>query len=241
MKFIDSLKKSYRKQVFIPAWYSIAINSNYIISRGISTGIKKNAHYMKGTMLDFGCGSKPYHSLFDVKNHIGIDINNSAHNNDISFVDKFYDGKNIPFDDEYFDSIFSSEVLTHIFNVEEIISELNRVLKKNGCFLLTVPFVWKENEKPHDSVRYTSFGIKYLLEKNGFEIIVQEKKGSYFLAISQLFNDYLYTSMPKIKIIKFFFTVLIIFPLNLVEIFLSFILPVNKDIFINNIIVARKK
>ncbi|MBI4929247.1 MAG: class I SAM-dependent methyltransferase [Bacteroidetes bacterium] len=241
MKLIDSLKKYYRRQVFIPAWYSIVINSNYIISRGISSGIKKNAHYMVGTMLDFGCGTKPYHSLFNVKHHIGVEIKNSAHNNDISFVDKFYDGKKIPFDDEYFDSLFSSEALTHIFNVEEIIPELNRVLKKNGCFLLTVPFVWKENEKPNDSVRYTSFGIKYLLKKNGFEIIVQEKKGNYLLVVAQLFNDYLFTAMPNIKLIKFFFTLLIIFPLTLVELFFSFILPVNKDIFINNIIVARKK
>lgn len=241
MKLIDSLKTAYRRQVFIPAWYSIAFNSNYIISRGISNGIKKNAHYMCGKMLDFGCGSKPYRSLFEVKEHIGVDIENPAHNNDISHVDKFYDGKEIPFEDDFFDSIFSSEALTHIFNLEEIVPELNRVLKKKGYFLLTVPFVWKENEKPHDSVRFTSFGIKYLLEKNGFEVIVQEKRGNYFQAISQLLNDYLYSAIPSIKFLKFLVTVLFIFPLNLLELLFSFFLPKNNDLFINNVIVAQKK
>jgi SAM-dependent methyltransferase len=197
---------------------------------------------MSGKMLDFGCGTKPYRMLFKVIDYIGIDIRNSGHNNDISAIDKFYDGKVIPFENEYFDSVFSSEVLTHIFNIEEVIPELNRVLKKNGNLLITVPFVWKENEKPNDSVRYTSFGIKYLLEKNGFEIVKQEKTGHYLLVVIQLLNDYIYSSIiPGIKILKILFTIILIFPLNLLGLILSFILPANKDIFMNNVIVARKK
>ena len=242
MKLMQSLRFFFRKETYIPSWVSIVINSNYFIARGISGGIKKNAHYMSGIMLDFGCGTKPYRSLFKVNKHIGIDVKNSGHSNDISAVDKFYDGTTIPFDDEYFDSIFSSEVLTHIFNVEEVILELKRVLKKNGNLLLTVPFVWKENEKPNDSVRYTSFGIKYLLENNGFEIIIQEKSGHYLLVVFQLLNDFIYSSViSDIKIIKLIFTLLLIFPLNLLGLILSLILPANKDVFMNNIIVARKK
>ena len=167
---MEKIKKYFRKQTFIPSFFSLFINSNYWVARGIASGIKKHAHFMNGLMLDFGCGRKPYSSLFHVKDHVGVDIENPAHENDSSTVDEFYDGKVIPFENEYFDSLFSSEVLTHIFTVEGILPELNRVLKKGGFFLLTVPFVWKENEKPYDSVRYTSFGIKYLLEKNGFEI-----------------------------------------------------------------------
>ena len=36
-----------------------------------------------------------------------------------------YDGKKIPFDNYYFDYIISSEVLEHVFNLNEIIKELN--------------------------------------------------------------------------------------------------------------------
>ena len=242
MKLVDSFKLFFRKEMFIPSWVSIIINSNYFVARGISKGIKKNSHYMTGIMLDFGCGRKPYRSLFKVRDHIGIDVENPAHNNDSSVIDKFYDGKTIPFDNGYFDSIFSSEVLTHIFSIEEVMPELNRVLKKDGYFLLTVPFVWKENEKPHDCERYTSFGIKYLLEENGFEIINQEKTANYLIVIFQLFNDYLYSTIfPNIKLLKFFLTILVIFPLNLIGIILSAVFPSNYDLFINNIIVARKK
>lgn len=237
---ISTLKNQLRKQVFIPGWYAVLINSNYILARGLSQGIKKYSHFMSGIMLDFGCGTKPYRGLFNVQNHIGVDIENPEHDNDLSFVDQFYIGKTIPFEDQYFDSVFSSEVLTHIFNIDEILPEINRVLKSKGFFLVTVPFVWKENEKPHDSVRYTSYGIKHLLEKNGFQIIHQEKKGNYLLACFQLLIDYIYSLFPDFKPLKYILTLLFIFPLNLICMFLSLILPANKDLFLSNIIVAKK-
>lgn len=240
---ISNIKKAFLSQVFIPKWYSVAINSNYFIARGISYGIKENANYMKGKMLDFGCGTKPYRSLFKVDQHIGVDIEKPAtdYSERKSAVDKFYDGRSIPFDNEYFDSVFSSEVLTHIFHADEIIMEICRVLKNGGYILFTVPFVWKENEQPYDSVRYTSFGIKHLLEKHGFDIVVQQKKGNYVTVAGQLFNDCLFSSLPKIGIVRMVFTLLIIFPLHLIQLLLSLILPKNEDIFQNNIIVAQKK
>lgn len=241
MSLLVTCKTFFRRQMFIPSWYAVLFNSNYIVSRGTSGAIRKYSGYMKGRMLDFGCGTKPYRSLFRVQEHIGVDIENTGHSNDVSQIDKFYDGKTIPFGNEYFDSLFSSEVLTHIFTIEEVMGELNRVLKKNGHFLLTVPFVWKENEKPNDSVRYTEHGIRYLLEKNGFEIIVQEKRGNYLLVIFQLFSDYLYGSAPRIKLLRLMVTFGFIFPINLCGIFLSNIFPRNTDLFINNIIVARKR
>ncbi len=242
MRLLNRLRKEFRKEMSIPSWISVMINSNYFISRGIANGIRKNAHYMTGKMMDFGCGIKPYRSLFSVVDHVGVDIENTGHSNSRVFVDKFYDGKTIPFESEYFDSIFSAEVLTHIFNVEEIVPELNRVLKKGGFFLLTVPFVWKENEKPNDSVRYTSFGIAYLLEKHGFQIVSQQKSGHYLTVVFQLLNDYIYSSLfPNVKIVKALFTFLLIFPLNCLGLFLSSICPTNADLFMNSVIVARKK
>jgi len=63
------------------------------------------------------------------------------------------------------DGVFSSETFEHIFNLEEIIKEINRVLKKEGLLLATCPFLWPEHEVPYDYARYTSFAMKNLLEK----------------------------------------------------------------------------
>ena len=47
-----------------------------------------------------------------------------------SKVDFFYDGKQFPFDSSEFDWVFSSEVFEHMFNIDEQLEEINRVLKQ---------------------------------------------------------------------------------------------------------------
>jgi len=104
---INGLKKKFREEQFKPTWLSLFINSNYFIRSGIYRGIQENTHYMSGTMLDIGCGQKPYRDLFAVDKYVGIDIKNEGHQNDISQVDVFYDGTHIPFEDGHFDSAYT--------------------------------------------------------------------------------------------------------------------------------------
>ena len=65
-------------------------------------------------------------------------------------ADRSYDGKTFPFSDGEFDAVLTSEVLEHVFNPDEFLSEINRVLRDDGVLLLTVPFVWDEHEQPFD-------------------------------------------------------------------------------------------
>lgn len=102
---------------------------------------------MEGSVLDFGCGAKPYVNLFcNCTKYVGLDINKSGHDHKNENIDVFYDGEHIPFDDESFDNVFSSEVFEHIAKPELIIPEIKRVLKKGGYMLVTVPFVQKAYE-----------------------------------------------------------------------------------------------
>lgn len=50
-----------------------------------------------------------------------------------------YDGRIIPFAPESFDIVFSSNVLEHVSDINNILSELRRVLKKNGLAVLVMP------------------------------------------------------------------------------------------------------
>lgn len=97
----------------------------------------------------------------------------------------FFDGKNIPIKSGYIDSVICTQVFEHVFEPEIFLNEINRVLKKNGHLLLTLPFVWDKHKKPYDYSRYSSFGIKYLLEKKGFKIIQQYKTTKDFSLIAQ--------------------------------------------------------
>jgi SAM-dependent methyltransferase len=156
-------------------------------------------------------------------------------------IDVYYDGKTIPFDDRYFDSVYSSEVLQHISDIEPIIAEIERVLKKGGYLLITVPFVWHESGQPIDGVRYTSFGIVNLLERHGLKIIHQKKMGNYFTTTIQTRNAYLYHVLfPGPALVKLILTAVFISPYNLLGVILSPILGRNQDLFSNMVIVAQK-
>lgn len=50
-----------------------------------------------------------------------------------------YDGKRIPFRDNAFDLVFSSNVLEHIPHIVAFQAEIRRVLKKEGCVIHILP------------------------------------------------------------------------------------------------------
>ena len=190
MNTLDRLKKRHTHEMFHPSWLGVLINPFYFSRKYLKDEIQNQAHHMKGRMLELGCGTKPYKNLFNVKGHIGLEIEDGR-DHSLKSIDCYYDGKRIPFGDQSFDSFFSSQVFEHIFNLEDIIKEANRVLKKEGKLLVTIPFAWPEHEQPHDFARYTTFGLKNLLERNGFRVILQKKTGGYLLALVQMLCSYL--------------------------------------------------
>jgi len=232
----------YSREMFAPTFLGVFINPFYFIRRGLHKGVISNKGYLKGRLLDFGCGSKPYKNFFDVQEYIGLDIEESGHLYKYEGVDVYYDGKEIPFQDGHFDSIFSSEVFEHIFNLEEILTELHRVLKPGGYMLVTLPFVWEEHEIPYDFARYTSFGIEYLLKKNGFEIIVIHKTTNYVETVFQMWNSYVWSNYASSsnRLLSLLKTLLFIAPIAIVGVILSKLLRKNKCLYHNNIVIARK-
>lgn len=239
---IATLKKIYKRAQFEPTFLSLMINPFFIIRRGLFRGIKKYRFYMKGKLLDFGCGSKPYKHIFEVAEYIGTDIEVSGHSHKNEYIDVYYDGNTLPFAENTFDSILCSEVFEHLFNLEVMLDELYRVLKPGGFMLITVPFVWDEHEIPYDFGRYSSFGLTYLVEKHGFKVEASHKSTTYFETIIQLRNAYIYQHIfPKKKVFKLIFNPLIIFPLTLWGLFWNLILPKNKNLYHNNIFVVKKE
>ena len=219
---------------------------NYLTRNRLLTNIDELVSQINGgILLDFGCGSKPYRSLFNVEKYVGLDFENVGHPHLNESIDVFYDGKAIPFADKHFDAIFSTEVFEHVFNLEEMLKELNRVLKQNGKMLITCPFSICEHEVPHDFARYSSFGIKDLLERNGFEIIEQRKAGNSLEAIYQLRLMYIHQHITpivkNIPIIRSAFRLFTYTLLNGMALVSNKIFPKTTDLYLNNIVLCRKK
>ncbi len=49
---------------------------------------------------------------------------------------KWYDGQTLPFEDNYFDAVYTSDVLGHVADVQSWLAELNRVLKLGGALAM---------------------------------------------------------------------------------------------------------
>lgn len=186
-----AIKKHIIKQDFSPGFFGIFINPFYFSREALAKNIKKLSNEINGRVLDVGCGTKPYKKMFNYTEYIGLEID-SPGNRKNGKVDFFYDGKKFPFSDNEFDSLVVNQVLEHVFNPDEFLDEIRRVLKPNGKLLLTVPFVWDEHEQPYDYARYSSFGLKFLLEKHNFKILHQIKSLNNFRFFFQLLNAYFF-------------------------------------------------
>ena len=229
-----------KHQSFQPGLFSIFINPFYLIRKELCSHIKFFSPHLRGKLLDFGCGRKPYETLFSVEEYIGVDMQQTGHDHNNSQIDVYYDGKHIPFPDESFDSLFCSEVFEHVFNIDEVLQEVNRVLKNGAYVLITVPFCWNEHEIPYDNARYSSFGIKYLLEKKGFRILQQKKSGNFAQVVFQLWALYFFELFKRLNRTGYIISLIFIVPINITGAILSWMLPKNNSLYFNNIILAKK-
>ena len=86
----------------------------------------------------------------------------------------------LPFADRCFETVFCAQVLEHVPRPEELLREAFRVLKVGGQIILTVPQTWGLHEEPHDYYRFTRYGLRYMLERVGFQVRSIEPRGGAF-------------------------------------------------------------
>jgi SAM-dependent methyltransferase len=237
---IQRLKAVYRQQGFFPGWLGIFVNPFYFARAGLRDAIVQFAPLLSGKLLDVGCGSIPYRSLFNVDDYVGLDIDSET-SRKRGMANCLYDGGAFPFANASYDAVFCSQVLEHVFNPDYFLSEIIRVLKPGGKLLLTVPFVWDEHEQPFDYARYSTFGLYSLLEKQGFEILLHKKLGADASVLFQLANAYLFKitrGLPgKINLL---FTITVMAGINILGLLARRLLPVNEDLFLDHVILAKK-
>ncbi len=225
-----------------PTWISFFINDYYLIRKGLYKAVKEESINFSGIILDFGCGTRPYEKFFtNVEKYVGLDIEIKGWEERQRYADVFYDGKKIPFEDNTFDSIISVEVLEHVFNIDELLKEINRVLKAGGKAIITTPFMWEEHEMPYDFARYTTPGLIHIYEKHNFTILKKIKNGNNIMVICQFIISYIKSLLPKNKWINHLFLIPVIVLFNTFALVLSKIVPGDKTMYFNNIFILEKK
>lgn len=237
----NKLYKIHKRFVYNSSLIGFLINPFYISRSSLYRHLKSYSKQISGgNLLDVGCGIKPYEKLFVVDTYNGIDIKESGHDHSLSKVDLYFDGEHIPYENSSYDYVISTEVFEHCFNLDSLLCEIRRVLKKNGELFFTVPFCWNEHEVPYDFARYSQFGLKCILEKNGFEIIEIKKSTTFIETLLQLFILYIYSNIfPRNRYLKVLLVPIIIMPITLFAKILTAILPDDKTLPLNLIVRAK--
>ncbi len=121
---------------------------------------------VRGLLLDVGAGNSPYRHLLDptASQYQGIDV---QHAGDFGYSNaeiQNFDGRQIPFDGDSFDAVLCTEVLEHVEDPAELITEIHRVMKPGATGMITVPWSARFHYIPHDYHRYTPTRLQHLFQ-----------------------------------------------------------------------------
>lgn len=159
-----------------------------------------NKYKPNGKLLDIGCGSGFFINLARKKGYdtYGVELNKDAVNygkNELNLNIVNLDLESANFPSNYFDVVTCSQLLEHIAKPNELLLEINRILKKDGILMLEVPNfngllvkLWKDKWsgfQPQWHIwQFKPKSLRKLLNKNQFE------------AIHIVCNQNIYTGQP---------------------------------------------
>ena len=122
---------------------------------------------INGKTIDLGAknGKASYYRFFNLKySEIDyVDINPTESN-----ILKLDLEKNLPISDKSYNSVLAINLFEHIFNIQNLIKEIYRILDDEGKLIGSTPFMKEYHSDPDDFYRYTQDFYKKVFEKVGF-------------------------------------------------------------------------
>lgn len=173
---------------------------------------------LSGDILDLGSSSKQasYNRFIKYKEPYKIKYTDLYKNTDDPEIINLDLEKEFPIAENSFDNITCFNVLEHIYDYDNLISESYKVLKPEAKFIGSVPFLVNYHADPNDYWRYTWQTLERIFVSNGFKVskIIVLSFGPLSAGFSQI--EFMFPKIVKV-----------------------FILYIN--IFLDNIIVKFKK
>lgn len=146
-----------------------------------------------GRVLDYGCADVPYRRFFGADvDFVAADI---AGNPDATLL--LGDGGTIPLPDASVDAVMSTQVLEHVPDPAAYLAEAFRILRPGGRMLLSTHGVFVWHPDPIDRWRWTSEGLRYVVEDAGFEVVRMEGVVGLLATGIQLVQDAVYWHVPR--------------------------------------------
>lgn len=156
-----------------------------------------------GTVLDIG-GKKdnrrgsfepPYLNVIE-----WLYLNNDKNSN----PDILAELPTIPLENNSVDVVICTEVIEYIYNYKQLLVEIKRVLKDDGIFILSLPFLHNLHaDYESDYYRFTEVLIKKEIEIAGLNINSFNRMGGIFSVCFDLFRGYLAFQTDRTFLVKF--------------------------------------
>lgn len=147
--FIYRVKTFFKKYpaVFLILYHTIAIFTGKTARGAIST-LPSTAR-----IINVGSGVKVIDDRV-----INVDVTPAEN---VHIVASVYE---LPFKDNSIDAVIAESLFEHLLHPSDAAKEIHRVLKPNGIFYITTPFMLGFHSSPDDFYRWTIPGLKQLLK-----------------------------------------------------------------------------
>src|SRR5262249_8222195 len=172
------------------------LHFQWLAVKDLRSDLREICPTLKGSVLDVGCGDKPYASWFNpgVVQYLGLDVVQ------LPGVDLVADeAEPWPLPAATTDLVLCSQVLEHVPNLDRVLDSIHRVLKPGGLLLVTAPFIYNFHGEPRDFRRFSAEGIKQIFEEQ-YEIIEVRLQGGAGSSLGSLVLNWLDTTLNEWRI-----------------------------------------
>ena len=145
---------------------------NWSISRFLKSAADEIS---EGSLVfDAGAGSSPYLPYFRGHRYQSCDAYATK---GVTYI---ADVHRLPVVDSAYDVVVCTQVLEHVQYPQQVLKELNRVLRPGGSLFLTAPQGWGLHYEPNNFFNFTRYGLDLLFRDAGFRVVSIRERGGVF-------------------------------------------------------------
>ena len=135
------------------------------VDRALRVALSECAIGPDATVVDYGCGNKPYAELFSGHRYLGADLPGNV----VADVEISAHG-GLPLPCGSADLVISTQVLEHVGDPALYLRECARVLVPHGRLVVSTHGLMFHHPDPEDYWRWTPAGLRRALSESGLEV-----------------------------------------------------------------------